>query len=481
MNADPTLLHAAHRVMLAAFDGPRVPTWLPDALDRGLGGICLYGANVAPGHDLADLARSVRALRSEAVLAVDEEGGDVTRLHMRTGSPYPGNAALGRYDDPRATRSVAAAIGAELAEAGIWLDLAPCLDVNSDPRNPVIGTRSFGPDPSLVARHGAAFVDGLASQGVAAAVKHFPGHGDTSTDSHVALPRVDADLALLDVRELAPFRALIEQDVPVIMTSHVLLTALDPDQPATLSPAVLTSLLRHDLGFGGVVVTDALDMAGASGTTGIGEAAVRSLRAGADLLCLGPEATEQAATLEIATRAVMDALEEGRLPPGRLLEAAARVDALSAAWSSLPARTDRPSAIELGREVGQEVARAVVLPSHTAPAADATVLRLDPGTNPAVGQTAWGRLELGPSLDLTLDDLDRSPLDGEVVLVTRRATADADLWSWIERQLLANPSALLVETGWPDPGLLDDPRVAFTYGSSPVLLEQLATYWKDRA
>src|SRR5690606_21345565 len=131
-------------------------------------------------------------LAPTAVLALDEEGGDVTRLHTRTGSPWVGAAALGRYDDPATTRAVAAGIGAELAAAGVWLDLAPCADVNSDPRNPVIGTRSFGADPGLVPLPTSAFVAGLADAGVAASAKHFPGHGDTRADSHHALATVHA-------------------------------------------------------------------------------------------------------------------------------------------------------------------------------------------------------------------------------------------------------------------------------------------------
>ncbi len=145
----------AYGVMLGAFAGPAVPDWLAPAYADGLAGICLYGNNLmaAGDGDVADLARAVRALDPTAVLTLDEEGGDVTRLHMREGSPYPGNAALGVHDDVEATRAVAAAIGAELAAAGIWLNLAPSADINSDPRNPVIGTRSFGSDPALVARH----------------------------------------------------------------------------------------------------------------------------------------------------------------------------------------------------------------------------------------------------------------------------------------------------------------------------------------
>ncbi|MCW2798763.1 MAG: Beta-N-acetylhexosaminidase, partial [Aeromicrobium sp.] len=328
----------AYGVMLSAFDGPDVPEWLAPALANGLAGVCLYGNNMAPDRDLADLSRAVRAIDPTAVLALDEEGGDVTRLHAHEGSPHPGNAALGAYDDVEVTRVIAAGIGAELAQAGVWLNLAPSADVNSDPLNPVIGTRSFGVDPALVARHTKAYVAGLASQGVASSVKHFPGHGDTRADSHLALPRVSAPAEVVRARELVPFTAAL--DAASIMTSHVVLDAFDREAPATLSAAVLTGLLRNELGYDGVIVSDALDMAGVSAQRGISAAATLSLAAGADLLCLGPEHSATPDTLEAAVAAVCQAVETGELPLERLSDAAGRVAALRQTWSSLEIRAD---------------------------------------------------------------------------------------------------------------------------------------------
>ena len=177
------------------------------------------------------------------------------------GSPVLGPAALGAADDLDLTRDTGRPVGAELAAAGVDLDLAPVADVNSNPDNPVIGTRSFGADPGR-RRHVVAWLLGLQETGVAACVKHFPGHGDTAEDSHLALPTVDADLDVLAERELVPFAAAVEAGVAAVMTSHILVPALDPDLPATLSPRVL-ALLRERLGFDRRIVTDALDMAGA--------------------------------------------------------------------------------------------------------------------------------------------------------------------------------------------------------------------------
>jgi beta-N-acetylhexosaminidase len=466
----------AYGVMLGAFAGPDIPDWLAPAYADGLAGICLYGTNLnetgMSDGGIVELARAVRALDPTAVLTLDEEGGDVTRLHMREGSPYPGNAALGIHDDVQVTQAVAAAIGAELAAAGIWLNLAPSADINSDPRNPVIGTRSFGDDPELVARHTTAYVAGLASQGVAACIKHFPGHGDTVTDSHIGLPRVSAPADVVRTRELVPFGANL--DAACIMTSHVVLEAFDADQPATLSHAVLTGLLRTELGYEGVIVSDALDMAGASAIHGIGGAAVLSLAAGADLLCLGPEPTEKPSLIEEAVEAVCSAIDDGRLDIERLTDAAERVAALRTNWSTLTPRDDAAEVIAAGRARSDEVATAIAstAPRFTGPA---IVVRIDTGTNPAVGDTSWGRLDLGgETIDLTTAALEGAPsFAGEVAIVVRRVEAVPEVWEWVQRQLSDNPRAVLVELGWPSPVLDNHERVVRTFGSAAVLTDAL--------
>lgn len=468
------LRRLAHGVMLAAFAGPEVPEWLPGAYADGLAGICLYGNNLAADGDVTRLARTVSTIDSTAVLALDEEGGDVTRLHLREGSPHPGNAALGAHDDMDATHAVAAGIGAELARVGIWLDLAPSADINSNPANPVIGTRSFGSDPQLVARHTIAYVEGLASQGVAASVKHFPGHGDTSVDSHRALPRVDASAEVLRARELVPFRAAIEHGVATVMTSHVLLTAFDDVEPATLSRAVLTGLLREELGFGGVIISDALDMAGASARYGIGGAAVRSLAAGADLLCLGPEQAATPAALREAVEAVCAAVEGRELPLERLRDAAGRVAALRTAWSAPTPRANADEVIAEAKRRSREVAETL---TAGAPRLDGpvTVIRIDTGTNPAVGGAVWGRLDLGgATIELSAADLaGADTVEGPCAVVIRGVPGPA-LRAWIRAQIATNPDTVLVELGWPDPGYAGHEPVVRTLGSAAVLTDALS-------
>lgn len=483
------LERAARGVVLAGFSGPDVPSWVPRELDRGLGGICLYGNNIAPGRDLADLARGVRALQPTAVLAVDEEGGDVTRLHTRTASPYAGPAVLGLLDSPSVTRAVAAGIGADLTAAGIWLDLAPCADVNSDPLNPVIGTRSFGADPARVARHTVAFVEGLASSGVAASVKHFPGHGATRTDSHHGLPTVRAESQVVRERDLAPFAAAVASGAATVMTSHVVIEAIDAEHPATFSHTLLHEVLREELGFQGTVVTDALDMAGAQGAgvwgTGIPGAAVRALVAGADLLCLGPGTGDgdEGAVVPFVLEAVVAAVRHGLLPEQRLLEAAERVDRLRGTWAAQRGSQDhttttttmQTATIRAGREASSRAADHAVRDVRPAPIS--RVIHLETTTSPAVGSTAWG-LRGGDSSWLPPTDLDAVPTPtGPVLLVVRGATGDARAWRWVRQVMEDNRQALLAELGWPDPGLEHTPwhhRVIRTHGASAASADALA-------
>jgi beta-N-acetylhexosaminidase len=346
-----TIESLAHAAVVTGFDGPAVPDWLARRIDAGLGGVCWFTQNVVDEEQATKLAADLHGLGQVLVMS-DEEGGDVTRLEAATGSSYPTHAALGALDDVDATRRVAAAMGRRLREVGIDVALSPVVDVNADPENPVIGTRSFGATPGLVARHGAAFVAGLQGAGVAACAKHFPGHGSTHTDSHLALPTVADPVEVLRERDLAPFRAAVEADVRCVMTAHVVFPAYDA-APATLSP-VLLGLLREEMGFEGVVITDALDMKAISASLGHAEGAVRSLAAGADLVCIGnpgfPETYDADARLGLVVDAIVDAVEQGRLTADRLHEAATRVDTLSA-WL----RRDPTSADEDAGDVAARV------------------------------------------------------------------------------------------------------------------------------
>ncbi|MGI9092297.1 MAG: beta-N-acetylhexosaminidase, partial [Mycobacteriales bacterium] len=299
--------------MRAATVDPPLRRWLAD----GLGSVILFGANLRTAADAAAIVRELRATAPDLLVAVDEEGGDVNRLERTVGSSYPGNLALGELNDVAATEQIGGALGDLLAAAGIDLDLAPVADVNSNPDNPVIGSRSFGADPARVAAHTAAYVRGVQSRGVAACAKHFPGHGAAATDSHEELPIVDAPADVLSTVDLEPFRAAIAAGARSVMTAHVVYPAWDPGVPATLSRPILTDLLRGELGFAGVLITDALHMAAIRDGVGCAEGAVQALAAGADLVCVDLDLPGQVAVRDAVAAAVAD----GRLPAPRVAEA----------------------------------------------------------------------------------------------------------------------------------------------------------------
>ncbi|KQX68591.1 glycoside hydrolase family 3 N-terminal domain-containing protein [Angustibacter sp. Root456] len=478
----------AHRVLLASFSGPVVPPWLLARLERGLGGVCLYGDNV---RDLAQVGRAtaaVHAARPEAITTLDEEGGDVTRLYYRTGSPHAGAAVLGAADDERLTSMVGGDIGTQLLAHGVDLDLGPVADVNSNPANPVIGVRSFGADAGACSRHVAAWVRGLQAAGAGACLKHFPGHGDTAADSHLDLPVVDRPLEVLRERELPPFAAGIAAGAVAVMTSHVVLRALDACAPATFSPAA-TRLLREELGFEGLVVSDALDMRGASAGRGVPAAAVLALRAGADLLCLGPGLAD--ASLEAVVAAVTDAVADGTLPLGRLREAADRVDTASARLAGLRALAQAAPAPQASAEAAT---LALSVTGSLSARTGAQVLQLDGGSNQAVGHVPWGlpvdgRVLAGGELVAMSpddvgppDDLDVGPDDDPVARLDDRPVVvlvrDAGRQAWaravIERVAARRPDAVLVEMGWPDPEpLVEGLTTVCTRGASQASAQAL--------
>jgi beta-N-acetylhexosaminidase len=389
--ADPVLGRLADAVLIPPFPGGREPDWIRAALADGLAGVTLYGMNVQDSGQLAALTARLRAAAAEPVIAIDEEGGDVTRISHQTGSDYPGNAALGVIDDVRLTRSVYAALGADLAALGINLDMAPAVDVNTAAVNPVIGTRSFGADPDLVARHAVAAVAGLQSAGVAACAKHFPGHGSTTLDSHVALATVDAPMSVVRTRDLPPFEAAIAAGVRAIMPSHLRIPELTGDLPASLSRRAQTDLLRGELGFTGLIVSDALEMHAVSEPYGIPEAAVQAVIAGTDLLCLGRD-QDQLSFLAVRA-ALLAAVRSGRLRGERLEEAAARVAELRA-WTSAAASAAAmdPAGQSTGAAtIGLAAARRAIAVSGSLPGPGRPlVVQLVPPSNLAVGAVPWG-------------------------------------------------------------------------------------------
>ena len=463
-------------VLMPGFVGYEAPEWLLERLRNGLGGVCLFADNIDSPAQVRTLTDQLYAARPHSVVSTDEEGGDVTRLYQRSGSPFPGNAVLGRLADPELTYRVGERVGAELAAVGVGLALAPDVDVNSNPNNPVIGVRSFSSDADVVASHSAAWIEGLQSRGVAACAKHFPGHGDTSQDSHLALPRIDADADTLRVRELAPFRAAILAGTRTLMTSHIVVPALDPDHPATFSRRILTDLLRHEWGYDGVIVTDALDMVGASGDRGIPAAAVAALVAGADLLCIGTKNTD--AQIGQIAAAIDAAVADGTLPKERLAEAIARVEALGA-YTALT--REQPAAAWPDVLDSAQVQRAFHV-SEKARRALADAQRVQfvaavSAANIAVGDAPWGPFAAGVTpaavvrdgddLTTALAQVDPSALQIVVVKELHRHAFARDAVA----ALRARGDVLVVDVGWPAPDF-DGIDIA-TFGASRVVGEAL--------
>lgn len=323
----------ANGVLWPGFFGTTAPRWLRDELSDGLAGVVYFGQNVS--DELSALSTEILAANPDALIGIDEEGGSVTRLESATGSTVPGAAQLGLLDDLVASERTGAELARRVRAVGANVVLGPVADVNTDPRNPVIGVRAFGDDPDLVSRHVVATIDGLQDAAVAACVKHFPGHGDTHLDSHHALPEIALDVEEIERVHLAPFRAAVEAGVDAVMTAHIVVPAWG-EQPATLNPRVLGML--REWGYDGVIITDALDMAAIRETVGLGGGAALALAAGADLLCIGNPTNPGDAALpdqderdfRAARDGIVAALRDGSLARERVEEAAARVAGLAA-------------------------------------------------------------------------------------------------------------------------------------------------------
>jgi beta-N-acetylhexosaminidase len=466
MSPAKQLRRDALAVILPGFEGPVAPEWLRRRLSEGLGGVVLFGWNVESPGQLRELTGVLRA-EGDALIGIDEEGGDVTRLEVATGSSYPGNAALGAVDDVELTERVSAAIGADLADVGVNLNLAPVADVNTNPLNPVIGIRSFGADSGLVARHVAASVRGLQGAGVAACAKHFPGHGDTAQDSHHELPVVES----LEETAVLPFRAAISAGVQSVMTAHIVVRALG-DTPATMSRELLHDLLRQELGFEGLVITDALEMKAISAIVGVQEGAVRAVAAGADALCLGHDLFDE--SVESVRDALVGAVRSGRLPEGRLAEAAERVRRTSE-WASR-GRLDRRIPPDVGRDAARRALQVVGARKLSEPP---LVVELEPKPGMAAGRLGqspgdWFRhvvpeAEVVHSPEAALARANGRPL----VIVTR----DAHRHEWardaIEQLVGSGADAVVVELGLPYWRPSAGAYVA-TYGAGRVNVEAAA-------
>ena len=351
------------QLLVAGIEGTQLGQDAVQAVqDYQVGGVILFGRNVESAWQLAELTNGLKDLNGDYTplfLCVDQEGGRVDRMPPEV-ERTPSAWSVGQTLD---TEGVGAAYGALLAEEcaafGFNMDFAPSLDIWSNPDNTVIGDRAFGNDWEWTAFFGMSAVESMEEQGgVIPVVKHFPGHGDTSVDSHVALPVVDKSLEELWQSELVPFNMVLNQEdyfgaqagpsAPAVMVAHILLSQVDPDYPASLSHRVVTGLLREEMGFDGVVCTDDLTMGAVSNTYGMGEAAVLAVEAGCDLLlvCHGAD------NLTAARDALLEAVDSGRISPERLDESVKRILSLKAEYGLTNDPVDTPDVDALNARIG---------------------------------------------------------------------------------------------------------------------------------
>lgn len=338
-----------------------------------VGGIALLGRNISTPEQVAETINELqRRSNIPLIISVDQEGGMVARL-KHPFSVFPGNMGLGATRSADLCKRAARATARELTAVGINMNFAPCVDVNINPENPIIGVRSYGESPELVATLGTAAIDGYQSMGIIACAKHFPGHGDTCVDTHYALPVIRYGRDRLDSVELLPFRAAVEAGVASIMTTHITFTALDDELPATLSEKIITGLLRGELGYDGLVVADCLEMKAIADTYGAMNAGVLAVKAGVDILLAGHTLSFQRELRD----GLMRAVETGVIPESRIDESVERILAVKERFrlesrreidiAKLKATLADPEIDRLEREIAEKAVTLVRNEDHLLP------------------------------------------------------------------------------------------------------------------
>ena len=361
MIAEMTIEEKVGQLIMVGFEGTQANATIETHIrERFVGGVVLFSRNIETPQQTAELTNQLQQLAQTTTrqfplfIGIDQEGGWVIRL--REGATVlPGNMALGATDSTALAERAGEITAVELAAVGVNLNFAPVVDVNNNPQNPVIDRRSFGESSELVSRLGVAYIRGLQHNGVLATAKHFPGHGDTTVDSHFDLPTVNHDRERIRTLELQPFRAAIDADVAAIMTAHIIYPAFDPDRPATLSPAILTDLLRKELGFEGLLITDDMEMKAIDDRYRSGEAAVMAVEAGADIVMVLWSPTKQIEVFE----ALLSAVKSGRISQARLDQSVERI--LKSKEAAFNRRFVDPDAVgeTVGTDAHQQLAETI--------------------------------------------------------------------------------------------------------------------------
>lgn len=492
-----TLDEKVGQIMIVGFAGPRLTPELSDLVrELHVGGVIVFliNGNIETPEQVSTLTRDLQDVARDdgapgLFMAIDQEGGRVSRLRETTGfTEIPGAMALGASGDPENARRAAQLLAREMLAVGLNVDFAPVLDVNNNPANPVIGSRSFGSDPESVAEFGVSFLEGLQGEGVLAFGKHFPGHGDTDVDSHVALPTVPHDRARLESVEFVPFRAAIAAKVAGIMSAHVTFPAIDPSgMPATLSRPVLTDLLRNDLGFDGLIVTDSLEMGALKTSLGLSpaEAAAAALAAGADLLLFNQGFADHRA----AHALIVQKITAGEIPMSRLDDAVLRVLRAKETFGLLAPQSPDPAtaANAVFTADHRALADALAAKSITLLRDDAGLVPVRPDAHPFVFEIP-AMAGLGALLGETAMSIGEQPTHAEIRLAAGLASQGRPVLVGIA-DVKRNPTQIdlvnaLVQTGAPvivvalrEPydllAMPAGPTLLATYGSPPPGLRAL--------
>ena len=445
------------------FGGPSIPEWLKPWLENGLGSVTLFASNTPNFETAQNLITELRTYNPEILVAIDEEGGDVTRLFVREGSRYPTPALLGQCDDEDLTYRSYNSMGGVLRDLGINITYAPVADVVAVENNPIVGVRSFGMNTDVVTRHVMQAVRGLQAAGVSACIKHFPGHGAVIEDSHHDLPFIKMSLDEYESSHIRPFRESIKSGADAIMIGHLVAESIDKENPASLSSAVIREYLRGKLKFEGLVVTDALDMGAIGGPSKIHESALNALMAGADLLCFSGMG-DQSQFISSSFDWIRTAVQKEMLPIHDLERSAGIAAKLRADRHDNLAPTSLIDFQEIIK--GFEISGTVDLPVGE-------VNLVEIGTKPtiAAGDVSWGMHRelraVGISCDIHASDAD-SLSSKKLVVAFRDAYRDAALLATLNRLSERFPDAIFLDMGWPTREF--SPRnLIRTFGSSAVI------------
>jgi len=457
------------------FGGTSIPEWIKPWLENGLGSITLFGSNTPTLESTHQLIQELRSYNQDLVIAIDEEGGDVTRLFVREGSRYPTPALLGKCDDEELTYSSYRSLGTLLRELGVNLSYAPVADVVAVHNNPIVGVRSFGTTADLVSRHVVQAVAGLQDSGVGACIKHFPGHGAVVEDSHHSLPRIKMSKADYEAGHVSPFRKAIARGVSALMVGHLVVDELDAHKPASLSSKVQGEYLRGFLGFNGLIVTDALDMGALGGVPRIHESALQALLAGSNLLCFSGLG-DQSQIVEASFVRIKDALKSGEITSDYLAGIASLVRDFN---PKILVSAEEKSEVDFDKlALGMHKSGSVNIKSP-----DFNLIEI--GTKPtiAAGDVSWGiHRELraaGVKFEIHASDSESAlKSEKQLVVAFRDAYRDSQLLATLQNLQKRKPDAIFIDMGWPT--LEFNPKnLIRSYGSSAIVSRVVVSIMKS--